>query len=210
MSLRVVLYAEGAAEAGHGPGFGQVLAEDELGPAHDLVRRCLTEKGTIPEGAVLFGRPLRLKGKVARGSDLLVPGHARKLLAWPPRSRAPEFAVFLVDGDGDPSRRAAAENAVAGSLVPAVIGVAVQEFEAWLIADDAAVSQASGLHFPTQRGPEDMKPREAKELLADLIGRTRREPRLVRRTIARTSDLRVIAERCSAFRRFRDDLLSRV
>ena len=209
MSLRTVLYAEGAVETGHGPGFGEILSEDELGPAHDLVRRCLIERGTIPEGAVLFGRPLRLRGKVARGSDLLAPASARKLLAWPERSRAPEFAIVLVDGDGDPSRRATAERAVSGAIVPAVIGVALQEFEAWLIADDAAVSRAISAAFGTQKCPEEMKPRVAKQLLADAIGRTGAEPRLVRRTIARTSRLEVIADRCPAFQRFREDLQAR-
>ncbi len=209
MSLRVALYAEGAAETGHGPGFGEILGEAELGPAHDLVSRCLTEGGKVPDGAVLFVRPLRLKGKVARGSDLLAPVSARKLLAWPPRSRAPSFAVVLADADGDPSRRPFLERVVAGAIVPAVVAVAVQEFEAWLIADHAAVSAATGMPFPTQKSPEEMKPREAKQVLADAIGRARREPQEVRRTIARTAALDVIASRCPAFHRFRAELSAR-
>lgn len=208
MSLRIALYAEGGGETGHGPGFGEILSEEELGPAHDLVRRCIGKARAIPEAAVLFQRPLRLRGRTARGSDLLVASSARRLLAWPPRSRSPELAVFLVDGDGDPSRRAAVEHATAGALVPIVIGIANHEFEAWLIADDVAVSRAIGAPFPTQRNPEEMRPREAKNVLADAIGRAASEPRVVRRTIARTCDLDVVSTRCPAFRRFRDDLLT--
>jgi uncharacterized protein DUF4276 len=210
MSLRIALYAEGGGETGHGPGFGEILSEEELGPAHDLVRRCITEAKALPEGAVLFQRPLRLRGKTPRGSDLLVATSARKLLAWPPGSRAPEFAVFLVDGDGDPSRRATVEHATVGALVETVIGVATQEFEAWLIADDVAVSRAMGATFPTQKNPEEMKPREAKNVLADAIGRAGSDPRVVRRTIARTCGLDVVSSRCPSFRRLREDLLSRV
>ncbi len=89
MSLRVVLYAEGALESGSPPGFGEILGDDEMGPAQVLVRRVLVDVGRAPEPAIRFVRPRRLRtGKIARGSDLLSVKSLRQLLAWLPAAAA--------------------------------------------------------------------------------------------------------------------------
>ncbi len=161
----------------------------------------------MPEGAVRFQRPLRTgRGLVPRGSQLLDKATLRRLLSWPPGPRRPELAVVLLDADGDRQRGAAIEQAVGDLPVRRVIGLAVQEFEAWLISDEKAVSQAIGSPFPTQKAPERMKPREAKALLFDWIGRTGADDRTARLTIAAAADLGAIGSRCPAFRDFRSKL----
>jgi hypothetical protein len=97
---------------------------------------------------------------------------------------------------------------VAGLLVPAlVIGVAVREFEAWLIADEAALRRAVGRHAPTSK-PESLPPREAKGFLTGAISASpRREDEFeVRRELARSCDMHVVAQRCRSFQRFRGEL----
>jgi hypothetical protein len=75
MSIRVVVLAEGSKETGAitlRPKSGIPLTEDQLGPAHVLVRRCLTDTSGAPEAAIRLIEPHRLgTGAVARGSNLL-------------------------------------------------------------------------------------------------------------------------------------------
>jgi hypothetical protein len=205
VSIRVVLYAEGALEAGvfRAP-FGDELAEDEQGPAHVLVRRCIAAARTVPEPAVRFHRPQRTgRGLVPRGSLLLDRTTVRRLLSFPPGRPRPEVGIVLVDADGDPARQRLLEELTRDLAIRVATAVAIQEFEAWLIADDTAVAAASGRPFPTQRAPESMKPREAKQVLREHIAGCGTEDAVVRRTIASRCDLAVVGSRCPAFEAFR-------
>jgi hypothetical protein len=206
MSLRVLLHAEGALETGAAPGFGEVLGEDEHGPAHALVRRVLSTARQVPEAAVRFVRPHKTgRGLTARGSDLLSPRTLRQLLAWLP-AKAPSVAVVLVDADGHPHRAAEVMRAAEGAMVRPVVAVAVQEFEAWLIANEAAASATLGRTFERQPDPERMRPGDAKRVLVAAIGAAGADGASVRKTLATTCDLAVVARRCPSFARFRDDL----
>jgi hypothetical protein len=208
MSLRVVLYAEGgnetAGEVGIPPAPGTPLREDNLGSGHILVRRCLELTRNIPAPAVRFEAPLRdRRGNVARGTALLHRETLRQLLTWPLAHRRPELVVVLVDCDEDQSRRARLEEFVSDVAVPKVIGVAVQEFEAWLIADHAAACQALGAAPTAPRDPERMSRREAKGLLASWMGdRPESSERGIRMTLANLCDLEVVRRRCAAFDHF--------
>lgn len=206
MSFRVVLYAEGAAETAGSvtqlPEPLHPLAEDMLGPAHMLVRRCLSP--AVPESAITFLAPLRTsRGRVARGSDLLHVPTLRRLLAFP---RRPDLAVVLVDGDEDRSRKATLEAALEGLAMPRVIGVAPPEFEAWLIADHEAVGAVLGRPVPTPPDPESMRRRQAKALLQDWLTDGPAEARI---SVASRCDLDRIGQRCPAFATFRADLAAR-
>jgi hypothetical protein len=204
MSLRVILYAEGTLETGASMTMGELLDESTLGPAHVLVRRVLVSVGRAPEAAIRFARPLRLaSGREARGSDLLKGTSLRKLLAWPPGA-APNVVIILVDADGDPQRRSLLARKVNALLRP-VIAVAVEEFEAWLVADEHAVSCALGVAFERTPDPEGMRPGEAKATLVAALAAASADP-AARKTIAAICDLDVVAARCPSFERFRADL----
>jgi hypothetical protein len=172
VSLRVVLYAEGSGETlGELSSFqsapGTPLAEEQLGAGHVLARRAIASARGIPEDAVLFEAPLRTaRGLVAHGSDFLNRTTLRRLLTWPDLQRRPELAIVLVDADGEANRGARLERDIEG-LAHAVVGVAKQEFEAWLIADHAALNAVLGLALQESQSPEEMKPREAKQLLGE-------------------------------------------
>jgi hypothetical protein len=208
MSLRVVLYAEGgnetAGEIGLPPAPGTLLLEDNLGAGHILVRRYLELTRKIPAAAVRFEAPLRdRRGNVARGTALLHRETLRQLLSWPLAHKRPDLVVVLVDCDEDPSRRARLE-AFVSDVVSNVIAVAVQEFEAWLIADHAAACKALNAALIAPRDPERMARREAKEQLASWMdGRRESSERSIRTTLANLCDLDVVRRRCSAF----DELL---
>ena len=209
MSLRIVLLAEGTRETGNvalSPRPGDSLDAIRLGPAHVLVRRCLVAAG-LPEGAIRFVQPLRTgTGRAARGSDLLDRATLRRLLAWPDPTARPALAVIMIDADGEKHRRTDVLEWTEDAMLPRVVSVAVQEFEAWLLADEVAVSRALALPFPTQPAPEGLRPREAKALLANAIGAAGRDPVEARRTIAEVLDLGGVSARCPAFDLFRKDL----
>ena len=209
MSLRVVLYAEGgnetAGEIGIPPAAGTPLLEDNLGSGHILVRRCLDLTRNIPAAAIRFEGPLRdRRANVARGTALLHKETLRQLLTWPVARMRPDLVVVLVDCDEDKGRKTRLEELVADLVVSKVIAVAVQEFEAWLIADHAAVCQAFGTTLPPPRDPERMDRREAKALLESwMVHRPESTERAMRMTLANLCDLDVVRQRCAAF----DDFL---
>lgn len=215
MSLRVVVYAEGSGESARGlpPAPGESLEEGALGAAHILVRRCLDMDAGIPVAAVRFDSPLRTRGRMPRGSDFLHPPTLAQLLTWPRPDKQPGLAVVIVDADGDSRRKPMLDEAVSKVRVNRVVAVAVQEFEAWLIADEAAAAAVLGQRLSRSKAPEQMARREAKVLLKDWIEASRQTGAAaweLRRGIADRADLAVIAERCPAFAIFRQELTQAV
>jgi hypothetical protein len=169
--FRVVVYAEGAGElAGRDSsrqrGPGAVLTENELGSAHLLVRRCLERTRQLAPDSVQFEEPLRTsRGKPARGSMLHGRTTLRQLLLWPDARRAPHLTVVFVDADGKEERQAELDAAVEGLSVQAIVAVAIQEFEAWLIADPAALEAVIRKPLAPPKPPERLGRQEAKKLL---------------------------------------------
>ncbi len=215
MSLRVVLYAEGGNETagaiGLPPAPGTTLHEDNLGSGHLLLRRCIEKARNIPAPAIRFEAPLRdRRGNVARGTQLLHRETVRQLLSWPLASKRPDLVVILVDADEDTGRKAKLEETLSDLVVTRVVAVAVQEFEAWLIADHPAVVQTLGHAPPMPKDPERMARREAKALLESWVGeRAAPSERVVRRTLATLCDLDVVSRRCAAFDQFLRELALR-
>ncbi len=210
MSLRVALHAEGSRETGAfglSPKPGDALGPERLGAAHLLVRRCLVEGSPLPGGAIRFVEPLRTgTSRVARGSDFLDRATLRRLLTWLDSAIRPDLAVIIVDSDGDEGRRSRLLEWVADIPLPRVVAAAVQEFEAWLIADSAAVGRALGRSFPTPPAPETLRPRAAKKLLANAIAESGLDDAQARLSIAELAVLDGIAKRCPAFATLRADL----
>jgi hypothetical protein len=207
--LRVVLYAEGAGEtAGTTTQLpiapGSPLREEHLGAAHVLVRRVSAEARGCDPGEIRFEAPLRRRGRLPRGSDLVHPPTLRQLLSWARPALQPDVAIVLVDADGDRQRRTRLGREVGALLLPRVIAAAVQEFETWLAADDACCNQVIGSAPCAGRNLEKMKPREARTLLAAVIGG--REASALRRRLAAECDLAVLAKRCKSFDRLMSDL----
>jgi hypothetical protein len=95
---------------------------------------------------------------------------------------------------------------VEGLPVSCVVGVAVQEFESWLLGDHKAVCDVVGQSIKQTAEPESMGRREAKELLAEWSGNSSLEPTAIRCDLANTCNLETVAERCPSFRSFLAEL----
>ncbi|HYO55005.1 DUF4276 family protein [Archangium sp.] len=207
--FRVVVYAEGSGElAGRDTSRqrapGTPLTEDELGAAHLLVRRCLEHsRGLVPE-SIQFEEPLRSRGKLARGSMLHGPNTLRPLLFWADEDLRPDLAIVLVDADGKEERQAELDSALQNLTVDAVAAVAIQEFEAWLIADDAAVKSVLRKSLTPPSPPERLRRRQAKELLQQWSDAhaSKQDPAEIRRQLVQVCDLDTLARVCPAFAEF--------
>lgn len=207
--FRVVIYAEGQGElAGpmrhdHAP--GAPLVEEELGPAHLLVRRCLERTRDLAPSLVQFEEPLRTgRGRRPRGSDLHNGDSLRRLLLWADERKRPDLAVVFVDADGGEARQEQLDASVQALPVEAVVGVAVQEFEAWLIADSEALTSVLRHPLAPPRPPEKLGRREAKELLhgwCEQHARSR-DANVVRGDLARECKLETLERQCGAFATF--------
>lgn len=186
-ALTLALVGEGAGDLGAEWPWTtprSALSDDELGPAHLLIRRATAAGAGVPEGAVRFVAPVRKStGAHYRGSDLLRPENLRRIVAAHqlPVAGHPlvHRVVVLVDQDGDPDRERMLVDAVGAR---AIVGVAVKEFEAWLHGHP---------------NPESLARGQAK---ADLRDRAVREAR------ARAVDLDELARRCPSFGRRRGAL----
>lgn len=207
--FRVVIYAEGAGElAGalrnqRAP--STPLGPEELGAAHLLVRRCIERHRDLDSSFIQFEEPLRTRrGKLVRGSDLHSPETLRSLLFWADARKQPDLVVVLVDQDGDDERQRVLITATGELLVETVIGVAIQEFEAWLIADPAALKTVFRQSLSMNHSPERLGRRDAKEQLrqwSEEHGRSK-DPAELRRQLAEHCDLATVARQCPAFADF--------
>jgi hypothetical protein len=213
VSLRVVLLAEGSGETlGEGPfgrpAPGEPIRGEEQGAGHILVARALEVARRLPAAAIQFQTPPRVRGRDARGSDLLYRDTLRRLLTWPRPQDRPDLAVVLVDQDGQPGRAALLAGHLAGLPASHVVVVAIQEFEAWLVADQGALRAVFGPEAVAPPVPEALEPRLAKGLIrawTSAHGRGQ-EARRLRCDLAHVCDLEVLQAVCPAFRRFVKDL----
>lgn len=207
MTVRVVVYAEGAAdragELGLPPVPGAGLIDVHLGAAHHLVRRVVADVHGVPPAAVQFEAPRRgPRGRrEATGSDLLARETVRQLLTWFEASKRPDLAVVLVDADGKRERYQLLRDHIADLPVRpvTVVGVAVEELESWLIADPVAAQVGEIADV------ESLHQGEAKQLLNAHVpqGVSLRDARIA---IARSADLAVMRARARSFERFSADV----
>ncbi len=212
--LRVVLYAEGAGETlgvdTMLPAPGSPLREEMLGSGHLLIRRAVESARAVPEAAMRFESPLRTRGRTAKGSDLRRKQTLRELLTWLTPSFEPDLVIVLVDSDGDPLRKTQLQNYALGLHVERIFAVAVQEFEAWLLADFALVGKVLGTKRSFAGPPEGLAPGRAKAELAEWVkvsaARSGRSVSDLRREIARECDLQVVRSACGSFAALLDDL----
>lgn len=207
--FRVVVYAEGAGELAGATSFPRMpssqIPEEELGSAHLLVRRCLEKARDLDASLVRFEEPLRTgRAKLARGSILHSRTTLRPLLFWADPDRQPDLVVVLVDADGDEERQKLLDSAIEGVPVEAVVSVAIQEFEAWLVADPAALRSVLRQTLTLPKSPEKLARRQAKELLQQWCEEhaRSRDAAEIRRDLARQCDLDTLCRQCSAFELF--------
>ena len=100
--------------------------------------------------------------------------------------------------------------------IPTAIGVAVEKFEAWLLADELSLCRVLGLPNPDEplKNPEEFRGKrgdadDAKAKLKDYLARDQRGPRTFLEqihAIVATMDLDIVARRCKSFQQFQDEV----
>lgn len=162
--MRVLIVSEGRSE--------HLSATDTRPPAHDEIAGALrnlvcrlgqrTEDWQIDEDRVA-SRNVRAhhgKGK----------GYEKRCIRWmlEAQKRGYDVIVLLMDRDRDESRIAEVDAAQASSLasIRRAFGVAVESFDAWMLADQVALSKVFERTVQRQPDPEVMtNPKEAFRLL---------------------------------------------
>jgi hypothetical protein len=166
---------------------------------------------------VTFEVPLVLRGRVPRGSDLRVCRNLHRLLTWPRPADVPDLAVVLVDADGDPQVRGYLARCIEERPLPrppVCVGVAAQEFESWLLADQRAVQDVLSRHYDALPDLESLPRGEAKRRLQEQLSLAypgdpdaRRE---ARNAIVMGFDLDGVAHVCRSFDDLRRQLVRAV
>lgn len=215
MTTTIVVHTEGPGDHGHPPDWaapGDPLMEDDLGPAHELVRRALQRARSIPAAGIDFRTPFRTAtGEHLHGSRLLRARSVDEALrGWRFQDVGPVFVMICDADDDDPaSRREKLRDAVYRNGLRGAVGVSVREFESWLVSDAAALRQVLGRPQDVPHAPEELARREAKQLLAEWIAphvSDARSALQIRREIAAALDLEVAERACPSFRAFLQEL----
>lgn len=107
-------------------------------------------------------------------------------------------AVILIDHDGDDTRLKSATYAQEAGVtrLPRAVGIAVKSFDAWFLADHAALSKVLSRNVDRQADPEGIRsPKELCQKLNDSSPETRRL-RDVYSMVAAVADLQILRDRC--------------
>ena len=127
------------------------------------------------------------------------PGYFKRALRWVIHAEKQGYdaIILVIDEDGKPERIAEllqAQNHV--FRFPRALGVAVKTFDAWMLADEAAIGKALACTISAPKSPErNRDPKKAcKALLASsATGLTQSE---FYRQIAEYLDIEVVRKRC--------------
>lgn len=208
--MQVAFLSEGATEAAFALGAGVDEGCPRAGAIVTLVERILDVHGVI--------MPWRPDLDLGPGAGpILTKGHSRLRAAARAGARA---AVMLVDADGRVHDRlstlaAQVHRVIAEKpelAIPTAIGVPVEKFEAWLLADEFALCRVLGLPNPSEPmgDPENLKGKrgeadDPKAILATYLSRDARGPRSFLtqvQVIVAEMNLDTVARRCRSFQRF--------
>lgn len=99
-------------------------------------------------------------------------GFYKRAIRWllEARKRGHDAVVLVIDEDGQAERIKDVANAqnYAGNEFPRAFGVAIRTFDAWMLADEQALTAALGCLIQRQPAPEDVKdPKQACKVLRD-------------------------------------------
>ena len=144
--MRVLLVSEGEHELG--------VAEEES--ALEILCRRLLERDAEFVRRKVSDPSVRIhlhKGKA--------DGYEKRALRWVRCAEQEGFdaLIFVIDQDDDPKRVSQLDLAQNSTLfaLPRAIGVAIRTFDAWMLADEKALSLALNQNIPRQREPERIR-----------------------------------------------------
>ncbi len=170
--------------------------EPTNGPLVRLIHRILKSQGV--SSSLDFER--RKVGQLRPG--MMTHGKAanyqHRAVAWIRQAQLDGFdaLVLVVDQDNCPDRKEGLDAAQASQLYPfpRAIGLAVKTFDAWMLADEQAISKAIVSTVQRQRSPESMN--DPKQVLHDLMHGVGDIRTVVYLAIAEHSSLDTLRKRC--------------
>lgn len=182
--MRVLLVSEGTHEGN---------PDDERPQA----LRCLVQR-VLPADTEYVWRSIR---QLPRGNPVKGKGGGHFKLALKAMMVAMkegfDTLILVTDADGKPERIREFEQAQASQKypIPRALGLPVEEFDAWILADHEALSAVLGKSVPAHRAESIRHPKEVcQELLAKHGWRDR--PAACYEAVCRRVDLQVLADRC--------------
>ncbi len=130
-------------------------------------------------------------------------GFYKRALRWliEAENRGHDALIFLIDRDGHKNRSQQMDKAqdnIEGTMLPRAMGVAVEAFDAWILADPRALSKVLGCNVQQQPDPETIKAQTAKARCVELLGESQSglRPREMYAEVLQTADLETLGKRC--------------
>jgi len=128
-------------------------------------------------------------------------GYFKKALRWvlEAQKRGYDAIIFLIDEDGDRERVRQIQKANENfrlSQLPKAMGVAVKTFDAWMLADEKALTDVLGEPINRQREPESIT--DPKQVCKDLLSGSKltMTQSQMYAELAERIDIHVLSNRC--------------
>lgn len=127
-------------------------------------------------------------------------GYFKRAIRWllEARSRGYDALILLIDQDGCPERVTQIEDAQNRQLGVArrALGVAIQTFDAWMLADETALTQTLGTNVERQPQPEKtLTPKQRCAELLETAPNSMPQSEMYAR-VAKAASLDILCERC--------------
>jgi hypothetical protein len=128
-------------------------------------------------------------------------GYFKKALRWilEAERRGYDALVLVIDQDNTPERVQEINKAQNDQRVTLrrALGVAIRTFDAWMLADEQALSRVLGYTISPQRSPEDVS--DAKDVCAQLLGKSLMAMLQSEfyASVAREADVNMLERQCS-------------
>ncbi len=183
--MKILVVSEGKHELGDAEHEGALVV---------LVRRTLTKPAECVTERISDPK-VRVHWRCGEGQ-----GFVRRTLAWIRFAERNGFdaLVLVIDQDGYAEREREITTAQADTrlTLPRALGVAIRTFDAWMLADERALSQCLGREISRQKDPEGIRdPKHVCRQLLDGSGNPISQAEFYAAT-ANAADLNILAERC--------------
>lgn len=183
--MKILVVSEGKHELGDAEHEGALIV---------LVRRALTKPAEFVAERVSDPK-VRVHWRRGEGQGFL-----KRPLAWLRFAERNGFNALLLVSDQDGSQERAREIAAAQSdgrvPLPRALGVAVRTFDAWMLADEQALSQVLGREVSRQKDPEGIRdPKHVCRQLLDSGGNPMSQAEFYA-AVSNLANLKFVAERC--------------
>jgi len=207
--FRVAVYGDGEYELGE-PN-QEYASGDDLPALPRLIHRLLGQPEDVSYTPLLFRKVRGGKGKEGKWEK-----KAKRAILDAERRRF-QAVVIVVDRDRQPSRerldplKRARDQMSAEGPAPCAVGLAVETFDAWMIADGKAIEKAGGDPSRSHPDPEKLSGKEGsgdhpKERAYEILG----PPNVLGgkyAVVAAAADLQFLEQRCSkGFKPFAADV----